>query len=485
MKIVKTKPKPDHGHLLEHIAALAQDEDTSADVRTVFLPLVSNRLALRQDVVIVEGTRGAGKTALFRLVQELGPKVRDFFEDPTIPQALWIDAYSETKDHPAPAVLDGLVQHVWVGGDAALRAFWSVHLLAKLRDRSIGGATLPSAVDAKHRKAPGNPSAWIAVAEREIGAIMAALDAVESNLAAKRECVFASYDHLDRLGVLAQTRSTRQRLVRSLLALWLSCATRYRQLRGKIYLRPDLFEEAESSFPDASKLRPRSVSLSWDVASLFRLAVRHLANRGPYVDEMRAWLQQRKIPIKQQGDFGWMPGDMGEAEQKAFATGLAGETMGSGPKKGYTYRWLPARIKDAGGRIVPRSFLRLLRNAALATIRSGQPRTEALMESTSLVGALKQTSKDRVAELIDEYPFVRRVENLEGRTMLMERAEVVKLLANPPAADDGFARRGDAVFDELGRIGVLEVRGDGRIDVPDIYRYGYGIKRKGGARAPK
>ena len=176
---------------------------------------------------------------------------------------------------------------------------------------------------------------------------------------------------------------------------------------------------------------------------------------------------------------------MGESEQRAFAAGLAGETMGSGPKKGYTYRWLPARIKDAGGRIVPRSFLRLLRNAAQATLTSGLPRTEALMESTSLVGALKQTSKDRVAELVDEYPFVRRVENLEGRTMLMDRAEVVRLLAAPPADDDGFASSGESVFDELERIGVLEVRGDGRIDVPDIYRYGYGIKRKGGARAPR
>ena len=107
------------------------------------------------------------------------------------------------------------------------------------------------------------------------------------------------------------------------------------------------------------------------------------------------------------------------------------------------------------------------------------------MESTSLVGALKQTSKDRVAELIDEYPFVRRGENLQGRTMLMDRAEVVKLLAAPPAGGDGFDRRDDAVFGELERIGVLEVRGDGRVDVPDIYRYGYGIKRKGGARAPR
>jgi hypothetical protein len=482
---MKPSVKPDRDMLLEHIAALAQDEDSSSDVRVVFLPLVAHRLALRPDVVIVEGTRGAGKTALFRLVHELGPRVREFFEDQTIPLAKWVDAYSESIDHPSPGVLDELVNRVGEGGDAALRAFWLAHLLARLRAQGIGSAALPSSVEAHYHGHACNPAAWIDVAQRDIGLLMASLDAVERDLAAKRECAFASYDNLDRLGVLAETRSTRQRLVRSLLALWLSCATRYKQLRGKIYLRPDLFEEAERSFPDASKLRPRSVSLSWEVASLFRLAVRHLANRGPHIEAMRGWLLQTRVTISQRGDYGWMPDEMGEAEQRLFAAGLAGETMGSGPKKGYTYRWMPARIKDAGGRIVPRSFIRLLRNAALATIESGLPRTDALMESTSLVGALRQTSKDRVAELTEEYPFVRRVANLEGKTMLMERSDVVRLLAQPRVEHDGFGCNGDAVFDELERIGVLDVRSDGRIDVPDIYRYGYGIKRRGGAKAPK
>ena len=43
-------------------------------------------------------------------------------------------------------------------------------------------------------------------------------------------------------------------------------------------------------------------------------------------------------------------------------------------------------------------------------------------------------------------------------------------------------RNGAAVLDELKRIGVVSVRDDGRIDVPDIYREGFGIKRKGGTK---
>jgi hypothetical protein len=31
------------------------------------------------------------------------------------------------------------------------------------------------------------------------------------------------------------------------------------------------------------------------------------------------------------------------------------------------------------------------------------------------------------------------------------------------------------------RVGVVTMRDDGRVDVPDLYRHGFGMKRKGGA----
>ena len=60
------------------------------------------------------------------------------------------------------------------------------------------------------------------------------------------------------------------------------------------------------------------------------------------------------------------------------------------------------------------------------------------------------------------------------------RREVVKALATQKL-EDGFHDDAEGAFEELLRIGVLADR-DGRIDVPDVYRYGFGIKRKGGTR---
>lgn len=41
------------------------------------------------------------------------------------------------------------------------------------------------------------------------------------------------------------------------------------------------------------------------------------------------------------------------------------------------------------------------------------------------------------------------------------------------------------VLEELVDLGVLSIRQTGKIDVPDIYRYGFKIKRKGGVARPK
>lgn len=480
------KEKVDRLRLLGHLAQLAPDEDTSEDIARVFLPLPVHALALRPDVIVIQGTRGAGKTALFRLVQELKGDIRSFFNDPSIPSATWLDGYSETSiTHPSAIALDALVARVGED-DQALRAFWAVHLLTRLAAEGVPGVRVPLAVEAAQRESPGDPTSWISTANQTIAAVMAALDDAERTLAGRGQLVFVSYDHLDRIGVLAEHQSTRRRLVRALLSLWLSSAARYRHLRAKVFLRPDLFDEAEASFPDASKLRPRSVLLTWDVASLYQLAIRHLLNRGPAPEIARVWVEDMGIPWKDSGPFGAMPATkMDVREQKTFAEHLAGETMGSGSRKGFTYRWIPARLRDAGGAIVPRSLLRLLRHAAKDTLTAGPPTSGPLMDPSRLVGALQQTSKDRVSELTEEYPLVRRLDRLQGAVLLMERRDVISELRKRPPDDDGYGDDGGAVFDELRRIGVLDTRSDGRVDVPDIYRYGFGIKRRGGTKAPR
>lgn len=466
--------------LLEHFAALATDADAARSLK-VFLPLPRHLLALRVETAIILGARGAGKTAMFHLVRELGPKLPDFYDARNVPVATWLDAFSEERTQPAAPVLDDLSAQF--SSDGALRAFWMAHLLGRLVDEYVvRSVPLPPDFARLRTGKETEPSAWVGWAEKNPGAIMAALDAIERSLGERQETLFATYDALDRIGLL--DRRHRQRLIRTLLALWLTLSNRYRNLRAKIFLRHDLFEEAERGFSDASKLRQRSATLDWDVESLFRLVVRHLANTGPHLKVARDWLLRVEgLVLEDRRDFGFAPGNMPKDVRKSFASAIAGEVMGSGVKKGYTHRWIPDRLQDADGRIVPRSILRLFANAARHAQLDPLQRGDPLMLPIDLSAALIDTSRQRASELEEEYEVVKRLENLRRTTMLMEKEEVVALLDRKRA--DKLDLGGDDIFEELRRIGVLEQRSDGRIDVPDIYRYGYGIKRKGGVRRPR
>lgn len=324
--------------------------------------------------------------------------------------------------------------------------------------------------------------AWVGHAEQNLGTITTQLDALDRTLLQRDQTVFAAYDHLDRIG--AFNRETRRRYVSTLLALWLSLSNRYKRIRAKIFLRDDLFVEGEHAFPDASKLRPRSVSLEWDRASIYRVAVRHLGALSP---AMRDWLQGGRIPLLEDwgDDLGWMPVEMDDTAQKDFATRLAGQLMGSGVRKGYTWSWIPNRLQDAQIRIVPRSMIALLGHAAQAAQRNPLESGEPLLRPQDLQGALEPMSRSRVNEIREESPVVVRLENLRGVEVPLERKALVKKLAGRVTGEPSGLPEAEIVFDELVRLGVLNIRADGRIDVPDIYRYGFDIKRKGGVKRPR
>ncbi len=454
---------------------LVVEAENVPELAPVFLPLDSHRLALRREIVVVLGGRGAGKSALFRVLGELASadKIRAFF-GADVPEATWLDAFSESQNHPQVAALDAFAGRA---SDVALRAFWMSHLVRRI------AAQYPGLV-------PQCPAFFAAewsvdAAEAHIAEAAALLDAIEQALAAADMTLFASFDHLDRLGQFDP--DVRQRYVKTLLALWLSLANRYRHLRAKIFLREDLFEAAQAAFADGSKLRGRSVAIEWDVASLYRLLVRYLAHGS---DEMRLWLDGvpgLELQAWNQG-FGLMPPEMDEVRQKALAERLAGKLMGIGIKKGYTYRWIPNRLQDGRGRIVPRSMLNLVGHACDLARADPLRRGKRLLDPEDLRAALEPTSRARSSEVAEEYPLVKRLEHLRGEQVLLERKLVVARLSQPLPGDPPTVPPGDAIFDELVRLGVLIVRDDrhglGRIDVPDLYRYGFGILRKGGVKSP-
>ena len=102
---------------------------------------------------------------------------------------------------------------------------------------------------------------------------------------------------------------------------------------------------------------------------------------------------------------------------------------------------------------------------------------------------------ERVQEISEDYPWVRAfLACLEGLNVPCDFDVVLqrwadKFPAGPESASTDrrlpaqHAERGwDGIREDLIRLGILESKKDGRMDMPDLYRVGFGLGRKGGVK---
>jgi hypothetical protein len=179
--------------------------------------------------------------------------------------------------------------------------------------------------------------------------------------------------------------------------------------------------------------------------------------------------------------------------QEFMISRIIGNYMGDNPRKGKTYFWIPNHLKDAVGKIYPRSFLKLFSFAAtrrLGEFNSKNLPKDTLLTPSDLQGALEETSNDRIIELLDEYPWLEPLKNsLNGLKVPVAKEVFLEKIENtrwreerekqPPVSHP------EEIIQYLLKLGIIEIRSDQRVNMPEIYMYGFGVKRPGGVKRPK
>lgn len=295
------------------------------------------------------------------------------------------------------------------------------------------------------------------------------------------------FDALDR------TSSEWQRMdeiVRGLLRtiLWLKS---FPGLYAKVFLREDQAQRTVFNFPDASKLTATKAELAWARHDLHGLLWQRLINApGGHGACMREICQNSRL------DDVWRVGpDMkseSEAQKKAFEM-LAGPWMGRDRRRGVPYSWSVGHLADGRGQTSPRSFLAAIQQAAQDSSERYVSHAYAL-HFESIKRGIQKASEIRVQEIAEDYPWVPDVLSvLSGMNVPIEFESVKRkweeeFPAGAPSIDSTrlpaqhVDRGWDGVCDDLQRLGLLETKKDGRIDMPDLYRVGFGLGRKGGVK---
>ncbi|WP_420463148.1 KGGVGR-motif variant AAA ATPase [Candidatus Palauibacter sp.] len=451
----------------------------------VYIP-PSHRKAMHPDTMLVTGMRGSGKTFWWRALQSpevrrsLGREVRGFplNEDSVVESGFGVS--NVPGDYP---VRDDLCR--LIANNVEPRIIWrTVHACA------VAGADHPIR----------QFDTWLERARYVLddpSVVLDLLRTIDVELDSRGVYSVVLFDALDRAASDWQTASE---LIRGLLEHALDMRP-YRRLRAKIFLRTDQVDERRiTDFPDASKVLSSAVDLSWPRRDLYGLLWHSLAN-GPRGDLVRPRLQDGHWSTTDDDTAPRFevpyPLDRDEGAQRDKFHEFAGPWMGTDRRRGYPYTWIPNHLADAGGKVSPRSFLTALRSAAEDS-HERHPDHGYALHYQSIKHGVREASTTRVRELQEDYPWVQvLMQPLSGRVVPCDFEEVVHLwrerrvLKQLAQAGSGDGWRlplphmdydHDELREALESLGIFRRLRDDRVDVPDVFRIGYGLRRKGGVR---
>lgn len=463
-----------------------------------FYPVAEHLRALEPDVTLVVGDRGAGKTELVAIARrgDLVSALERYAPELRRVQQIkaWLQGYPDNPDNrgPDPMHWQRFAQ-AFSADRTAFQEIWFTYLVRQLRDflPDVRRDALSSLLECDGVDAEACLNQF-----RQAGtAPTAALDELDTLLERRGEYIVVMYDELDAL--YYSDWEAMGAIVRGLIGFWSHYSRRWPCIRGKIFLRTDLYSHhREVLGADVAKLAANRVELAWSDKSLYGVLLKRLANPHLRADDHGEWLTYcRASGVEYRDDgplLGWTPVLRTMEDARPLIERMIGMFMGANPKKGTTFTWIISRIQDANRRAVPRSIVQLVQQAARIEMDIGRASGTHVLSPASLRLALDQVSTNRVDQVMSQggFPWLRGLkERLEGQQVPWDsRRELERLLARgweePWSRGDQLVRppaeNPRELVDVLLELGIVRDRGLGTYDVPDLYRKGLGLRRKGG-----
>ena len=317
------------------------------------------------------------------------------------------------------------------------------------------------------------------------------MEEVNKSFADKNRYGLIIFDALDRTNT---DWKVMDEIVRGLLrvALWIKS---YPRLFAKIFLREDQAERKVTNFIDASKLLSSKAELSWARHDLHGLLWQRLLNAPEESGEQLRdiYVSATGSPLCESSGTWQLPDEIKRETptQRLLFEKIAGVWMGKDPRRGVPYNWAVGHLADGRGHTSPRSFLAAILQAAEDS-QVRYPDYPLALHYESIKRGIQKASQIRVLEMAEDYPWVNSVMSpLQGLnvpcdfTSIQSRWEQLFPKGLPTSGVDGLPPQHDSwdgIRQDLSRIGIIETKKDGRVDMPDLYRVGFGLGRRGGVK---
>lgn len=461
-----------------------------------FVETATFQALVKDDVDIVAGDKGTGKTALYRILQDRYtqlPELRDVevlaafnpagnpvFQKLTEGDTLeegeyvaiwkayvlalagnWILALNEGAFSHKMDELDNILKSTGLrtSDDSASTVFSQivnlVRRLAKPSAAEIAISWTPGGLPIIAPRVEFSDDAKTEVARIEHDHALGVLDAV------LKEVGYSVWLVLDRLDEAFQGFPEAEvPALRALMRTYLDLLA-FNSVRMKLFVRKDLFRRIiAGGFVNLTHINARKVEIVWDDEDLFDLLSRRLEENKEVVAEV---------------------GMDGKSRAEIFAA-VFPEKVDPAERKPTTWNWMLSRIRDGNGIKPPRNLIDLVGKAQEAQVRR-EAREAHEYEGQSLIGAdalkrgLEALSNERVEDtlLAEAGEYAAIVEHFRGGKAEHNMDSIATTVNQTPEEVKGLIQ-------PLKEIGFLEPVG-ANFKVPMLYRSGLAITQ--GAAFPK
>ncbi len=449
---------PNKSAILKDLVFESSTAETQVSLLEAFVVTDQVRRAADPASPLVVGRKGTGKTALFRWLAESADSAAILVASPNLyaKRPTW-----SLGEQGLVAVERALADrsHTW-------STYWLVvaclAVEASLRDQGVrlppvpGGFTTFAADDTEATTVASLVSAF----DNPMAGLLATdwLQRVGTTLPAKRLLLFDGLDTA--FGSSAGYVTRRTEAVSALLAVQADLGLRAPQLPFKIMLRHDVWESLR--LENKSHFFGLQLQLRWDDrADFYRVVLKRATRTDAFTEALNKPHQGRDVD------------QWSTDEVEAAWTLLVSERM-KGEQTAFTWNWVWNRLADGNGDHSPRTLLGLfteaLRRERMEHARN--PYERSVIRPRLLIPSLMQVSEAALDALVsEEFPELRAVTDAlraHGRTPLS-------------VAELGVS---EELLDLAADAGLVSVREDvtGRsVRVPDLYRHGLAVTRRGPA----
>jgi hypothetical protein len=277
-------------------SGIAENENP-ATFRKTFYPVAEHSRALDPDVALVVGSRGSGKSELFRAVvrERLLPAIARVCGGQLsrlAPQQIdWVAGHPLDREFPDMAGLRRFFSEHRSDQDASVD-LWRAYLLRVLCGHlDLSGFKSRSVFDSQ--------GADVDAIVRGFGDLrnepVLALDRLDQTLEDNQRWIIVGYDELDVVGGYDWHAMVQS--IHGLISFWANNARRWKRIRPKIFLRTDLFRRHAQSFgADLIKLAANRAEITWSDRNLYGMLVKRLANTSQSLREYCAETRLRFVP---------------------------------------------------------------------------------------------------------------------------------------------------------------------------------------------